>query len=504
MAAFGDGYPVGKFDPRSVKLPVPVAGIFDEPFHCVPINVDWRGYLVGVIERLAWGDVWDGDEDAQYSAVQEIYKLVSKMATGGCEVPQLLRQKPGVPCILEYSNDDGDTWDDAFDFSQCTAIATSETAESIQLNWNISIEHNADTVTTWDNDLANIAPDFVYDDTPEDNDRDKALCYAIRAYVDMICDAAIGLINDQNADTQELVGVFRNVAGVAGVISGALATVGLFPAALTLAGLSFALSSALVGIASIILADDIADYEDAGAREEVACLMFENLFGATPTRPQWKFSADATLTGAAETIRETVDAANQSRDAYLQLMIAFNDAVALADELDVCPCSPPVAPFTVTFASTSTADYEIAFEPVPNFTISIAGVLQSSAQGNPTPSAKMPFGSDDATGYTGFSGRVRITLPAARTVDSVEFEIYYNQPASNVLNRQIILYDDELNVLDSASSSANDAPKQAWTTKFSWTGDENDVKYIDVQIGVTASGWVPGTTYGYIDNVVVH
>ena len=338
MAAFGDGDPVGKFDPRKDKMPAPVAGIFDEPYVCVPINVDWRGYLIGVIERLAWGDVWEGDEDAQYAAVQEIYKLVNKMQTGGCEVPMLLRQKPGEPCVMEYSNDGGEEWSDAFDFSQCTAIATSETASSIQLSWNVSIEYNEGVIDDWISDPANVYPNFIYDSSPTDDDRDKALCYAIRNYVDMVCEAAISLINDKNQDTGELVGMWRNVASVAGIVSGSLIAVAIFPAAALLAGFTFALSSVLVDIAATILADDPADYEDAEARENVACQMYESLAGSTPTRPQWRNSAGVPLSRASETVRLTVDAANQDRDTFVETLMLFNDAVDVPGDLPDCPC----------------------------------------------------------------------------------------------------------------------------------------------------------------------
>lgn len=75
----------------------PVVGVFDTPTTSLAINVEWRSYIVGVLESLLTDcafnlgndvymshtpPVWSGDDDAQFLADNEIQKIISALGNG--------------------------------------------------------------------------------------------------------------------------------------------------------------------------------------------------------------------------------------------------------------------------------------------------------------------------------------------------------------------------------------------------------------------------------------
>ena len=331
MSGFGDGDIVGQFDPRKSRMPVPVAGIFDEPHHCVPINVDWRGYLIGVIERLAWGDVWLGDDAAQYGAVQEIYKLVDLMALGVCEVPVIFRQSPTNDCVLQQSKDDGSTWSDAFDFSAC--IAKSSTIQ-ITAELNIANEFNITSFATYAGDITNIYINWGYGDA-QDVDRDTAMCYAIRRWVNWACATMIQLINDGNTSSDDAASFFQTVATTLGGTALGLSALAIYPVAALYGGLGLIAAGLLIEFIDLVDTTSTAPYEDESAKNEVVCLIYEHMVGVTPTYALWSGAATHPLSGNAEKIRAVAYGLMQDETGFVDFMGLMVDVIDAATEAKI-------------------------------------------------------------------------------------------------------------------------------------------------------------------------
>lgn len=100
-----------RYDPRNSKLPRPTAGIFDYPSVTVCINRDWIPFITGVLERLVWEDVWDGDANDVETAMQEITKLMMLFEAGCCGgLPTGAMTRITDDGVLEMSTDGGVTW----------------------------------------------------------------------------------------------------------------------------------------------------------------------------------------------------------------------------------------------------------------------------------------------------------------------------------------------------------------------------------------------------------
>lgn len=64
----------------------PTENILDSPTRCIEVNVAWAGFLSGMIERLAFYDVWDGDETTKETAINKIEEILLQLGTD-CPAP---------------------------------------------------------------------------------------------------------------------------------------------------------------------------------------------------------------------------------------------------------------------------------------------------------------------------------------------------------------------------------------------------------------------------------
>lgn len=109
-------------DAHAPRVP-PSPGMCDDPTRLVSVNLEWAPLLSGILTRWLHRDAWEGT-DADYDhAVQQTLELVSQLAGIACQAPGggsiMLRQQPGNPCILETSDDGGQTWTQWADLSSC-------------------------------------------------------------------------------------------------------------------------------------------------------------------------------------------------------------------------------------------------------------------------------------------------------------------------------------------------------------------------------------------------
>lgn len=312
--------------------------------------------------------------------------------------------------------------------------------------------------------------------------RREALCTACNIYVR-------SYINNWIAKAQLTLGitivasVVVSISLVGGVIAGTL-----------LAGLALITQTALLAM------------QDNNAIDNVVCCMYNGLLSQTVTQDNWDESLDSCGfdVGSNEAIIRDIVASDITQfDNWLTFLNSLGDAFVLADNgVTSCPCELG-GTYIITFDDLSTDNWSISAFCEPTVTVLTTWILQYSGFGNPADSCKTAF--IDTGTYEGLQVLVRVDLTVPTTIKSVGADYWYTDTgASNVLARQITLYDSDDNVLESWSTSANDAPKTSWETMTNnQASDVTDVSYIVVGISRVGADRTYATTHGFIDNIVI-
>lgn len=270
-----------------------------------------------------WPSRWN-NLSVSLDALQLKIAHIDGQLDGGCTMFRL-QQNPDVPCLLEQSFDSGETWSLAFDYSLC------QTSDSItiQNTWNVANTWNIDNDIIYDNDIINIYPVWEYTGGDDDADNDAALCAAITAWVEMICDATIATIVNENSDIESQVEFWSTLTAAMGSAAVIAAAFGIYPAAGLFAGTGLLLSSVAIIAAGEWQLSDPAPYRNQTARDEVICTMYAALAGSTPTYAAWSGSLSVAMSGDAEDIREIVDAYNQAEMGFVNWAGFFADLIAI-------------------------------------------------------------------------------------------------------------------------------------------------------------------------------
>lgn len=269
-----------------------------------------------------------------------------------------LRQNPLDKCILEQSLNGGDTWQTVFDYSLCADENNKKLTQSLNFSQSLSNFTNIynNYVTNYDGTLESIgAGDLVFGDS-DDALRDDALCAALVAYVDKLCETALQIMGDLYEDMSTAATI---VAGLLGLVLGVVAVAasgGLALPAVVTAGAAFATATGAaagaaigIGLSSIISglvidylsSQSEATFQDQAARDEVICYMLDKAKAGTLTYANFQtlhsgFSGSANGTGIAGFVE--ILAIDTFYAAFLENWKYY---LALA-RLDVplpCPCS---------------------------------------------------------------------------------------------------------------------------------------------------------------------
>jgi hypothetical protein len=283
-----------------------------------------------------WATRWD-NLSVSLDVLQRKISHIDGQLDGGCALFRL-RQNPDASCLLDQSFDGGETWSLAFDYSLC------QTADSvtIQNTWNEANTWNETNEITYAGDIINIYPPWEYTGGDDDADNDAALCAAITAWVDMICDATISAIVNENTDIESQVEFWSTLTTAMGAAAMVAAGFGIYPVAGMFAGAGLLLSAIAIVEAGAWQLEDPDPYRNQSARDEVICAMYAALAGATPTYAAWSGSLSAAMSGDAEDIREIVNAYNQAEMGFVNWMGFFADLIAVgASELgnDCAACA---------------------------------------------------------------------------------------------------------------------------------------------------------------------
>jgi hypothetical protein len=300
-----------------------------------------RAFYGAVTSLCKWWN-WEksynaGDERAKEAAElwrNELLFSVVDSCEGGGDMPVQLRENPSDACLIEQSFDDGVTWHYAWRKDNCGGTTTNYSPQQI-VNDITNITNNN---ITYAGDIINIAPKWGY--TP--GITDLALCYAVKTYVDLVCDFHLTQLKDNNT----LLDISHFAQSIATLLLPPLVAVaagtGQYYAAAA-GAVAYAMAEEGFRLINEALSNDRSFYEDTAAREVVACWMFTKIKGATPQFAEWgssldDFRSDDEIQNA---IAKIVSIANSSEDLYVNYLLTLQDLSDMTASLPSCNCPEP-------------------------------------------------------------------------------------------------------------------------------------------------------------------
>lgn len=317
---------ISKFKPRTVALPAPTAGIFDEPYGCARLNFKWLSHVLGAIQVLLEDDAWEGDANEIWAAQQEIEAFCNELGNP-CAIlweGTLLRQNPDDSCQLEQSVDGGATWTLAFDYGLCNA-ADGASYYTNQLTLHLILESLYDgTPQSIDQDAPNTG--FASESSDVGLDaflRETALCNAVSVFIDAFI-----------ANQLETSGIVGSIAGFFGSVSGLWG-----PGA---AAVGFVFS----GATQIFLAVGSAPFQNSEAVENVKCALYNALLSAPEiTEGYFNFAINSIYPAPdvshegqiADSLRKSGPGFRPNYLSFLK-MLAQGYRLAKAEILEPCDC----------------------------------------------------------------------------------------------------------------------------------------------------------------------
>lgn len=460
------------FPPRLGKFVVPGAGVFDAPFYCLIINVEWIGHLVGVLDALDQLDAWVGTSEEIEFARQEVRRLITGI--NPCEESNfVLRQNPDDPCLLEQSLDGGVNWSLAFDYSLCLPSASSaEILNTMQLGAS-GLEALRD--------LYDDTPESILRGTEDSPNLEDLLCYAIDMMVRSGCQTAADSAGDVNTLTN-IIGIGLGVvaAGLAFFTGGASIAVWV--------GVMSAIVAAGGGLASLTK----ETLQDVGAQDDLICCINEALQGSDLSQATFSASVDGCdfpVDSNAFLLAQAFQTFTDNEDMYLAFLNFMHETDPFYQAgLYTCPCVDPLP--CIDFSDLTNVTFIHGSIDVVNGNPASSGQSQTGVAGN-----SFPLGG--SSGNTGVCVTIRYTFPETRTIKGVSFDYWHNQNKDNLCGL-IVTYRDSVDGEIYRNSTTVTNAKSTWYPR-SFSHEETNVKSITVSAFRVSSPAVTGTIR--IDNI---
>jgi hypothetical protein len=293
--------------------------------------------LKALLTTAYWSTRWTNLTATPDELDDFVANMDYKLDGNDCEVTALeFRDNPLDTCEVQYSTDGGTTWATMFRKDNCRQDATADTLNQYYDDRDEVTTNN----TTWNNDILNVAPDWVY----VDDDSRAALCWAIDFYVDRICEFAIREIQNGNVERREENDWVDDLIDVitVGCVAGIAATAGAITLpAIAIGAIGFAVGYVINDIYDWLVGVDYSAFEDEDAKDIIKCAMFQAQEGVTPQYPAWRDSLEdyQSYGGNVETIAGLIHTSwNSEEDIYINYMILLEEINTVRDTLPVCPC----------------------------------------------------------------------------------------------------------------------------------------------------------------------
>jgi hypothetical protein len=414
---------IKRYAPFFKPLDVPTSKIDDAPYVCVRLNSQWIPFLLGAVETLRWPDLYKGTEAQIEAATQEVERLFLAFAQGNIPCPEdamiQLQQNPEDPCQLQISYDDGQSWELAFDYSLCMGSQTTINV-TVQNAYDMSVEIE-NNMTVYNNDITNVYENWGYGDA-DDIYRDDAMCWAVRQWIDIVCEFAIKQLYDELDEEKDFLHEVADGLKTVGGLTSAMVSFALFPPWAAYAALAFTIAGSATALYAELLDVDPSALLDEEAREDVACHVYSLMAGTTPTFAAWSSSLDNHgLSGNAGKIANAARAMMQSEETFVQFFKLVGDMIDVAKAgADLgCPCEGDWV-HTWLFDTASGSEAHTTYDNnTPQWSANNGGVYNLVNGGWCSTEEDLgDYGSD----------RVNLTISfATRTITRIRFEADYTE-----------------------------------------------------------------------------
>jgi len=321
----------------------------DAPYICLRINRSWIPFLLGAVEVLADERIYDPLQPGIADMVGRIPELQSIIANGNMECegePMQLRQNPTSPCLLEQSNDGGNTWTLAFDYSKCTGKAVKYMVDIDTIITSFTTLN--ETMIVYDNDITNVCPDWEYGDE-HDTWRDEVLCHVMQDMVKLACRLSASLLQDAEGQYHDQLHEYQRAYEIAAGIATELSVIGFLalPAAVAAIGCAWTAIGIEVYDEFFVNPPDLSAFEDAEAIENVACHIYCDLKDKTPSFGTFRASLDNTgSVGNEAIIEQAVRLFLLTEEFFVSYFQLVGEIIDLEGLIELsCPCLCPETPW---------------------------------------------------------------------------------------------------------------------------------------------------------------
>ncbi len=293
--------------------------------------------LKALLTTAYWTTRWTYLTATPDELAEFVAQIDNKLDGNDCEVENMLfRDNPEDGCEAQYSTDGGVIWSTQFRKDICDKSVNETTIQNYYDNRTLT----NNTFITYAGDITNVAPDWNYTDPDQDN----AICWAVRTYVDIICDQSIDQINKNNQnirDANDWIGGLSPIIAAAiftaiSTLSGGVLT---FPP-LVIGAFTYALSLIIDDIFDALIGKSVEAFQDMDARDIIKCEMYDALQGGTPSWTAWRDALAhwETYGGNVRDIAEVVHIENGVERVFVEWFVLVEDINSIADQLPECPC----------------------------------------------------------------------------------------------------------------------------------------------------------------------
>jgi len=306
----------------------------------VPDVPEYRQAVIGAIYSLTKWFNWEksytpGDTRAKQAA--QYWRDILEI-NWGCNGMYQLRQNPDNVCQLQQSLDGGETWSLVFDYDLCKGKMTATEWNNVAYtSQNYINEQNA----IYDGDITNNVFNWTYNQPtePTDDNRNYAMAWGCRKFVDWWCDTRIKEIERDYEEMLDELDFYNDLNDILGAIS--VTAIALIPSGIGVvaAGVIWAAAKVAIFVWGEYNEPDTSPLKSDSAREEVACAIYAAMKDSDPQFSAWKTSLDdfSSSDPDAELIATIITPALQSEDLYVQWLIWLSQMIPISAYLPL-PC----------------------------------------------------------------------------------------------------------------------------------------------------------------------
>ncbi len=494
-------YLIKRYAPFFEALPVPISGIFDTPHSCLQINEEWQPWVAGALEVLKWKDRYAGTDEQIRFALHQMELLILAVYEGSMACDEdsevRLRQSPDDPCVLQISYDAGYSWQTAFDYGLCFQ-QQQESNPTFALNFALIQTWTNSQVTIYNGTCQSIAPNMVFDETPDDEFRNLALCMMVEAIVQETAAFALAYYDKMNSFEWKVARFFNKLIKYGLIIAEVLINIAGGWATLV-DEVAFSIAYSLnENIADLLDCPDVANFADSAVLDAITCYGVGGLTGATPELADFvaMFQGVSTLPNVTSDMETWLTKATSEMESYVSALSYLNevfDGLKNGSIVYQCPCDQTMLEFH--FDTGSSMLGWVASDGTT--------VFPSNESGNNKVGGSGPGCLKGTTDLGSMHGGVIVRDFGSIDLRSVQVAVGKNSAFTpNVFATVFLSFDGGLTYPTDLLPHFDSGPTQNglwWEWSYLWGGIWDGVTHIKIQFGAED----PFASFGYIDDILL-